>query len=238
MAATLTPTMRLAIVLPVLDEQDRLATVLAALAPLRTRGAFVVVADGGSSDASADIARALADLVIAAPRGRARQMNAGARAALDTTPADALLFLHADTQLPPNADLLIAAALAAGAAWGRFDVRIIGRSATLGVIARAMNWRSRLTGVATGDQAIFVTRAAWQQLGGYAELPLMEDVEFSRRARRLSRPACIATPVQTAGRRWDEDGVLRTVLLMWRLRAAYWLGADPAALARRYRDVR
>ncbi|MFM2447260.1 MAG: hypothetical protein RI936_1707, partial [Pseudomonadota bacterium] len=163
---------------------------------------------------------------------------AGARAVLDTTPADALLFLHADTQLPPNADLLIAAALAAGAAWGRFDVRIIGRSATLGVIARAMNWRSRLTGVATGDQAIFVTREAWQQLGGYAELPLMEDVEFSRRARRVSRPACIATPVQTAGRRWDEDGVLRTVLRMWRLRAAYWLGADPAALARRYRDVR
>jgi rSAM/selenodomain-associated transferase 2 len=230
--------MRLAIVLPVLDEQDRLATVLAALAPQRARGAFVVVADGGSSDASADIARALADLVIAAPRGRARQMNAGARAALDTTPADALLFLHADTQLPPNADLLIAAALATGAVWGRFDVRIIGRSATLGVIARMMNWRSRLTGIATGDQAIFVIRAAWQQLGGYAELPLMEDVEFSRRARRLSRPACIATPVQTAGRRWDEDGVLRTVLLMWRLRAAYWLGADPAALARRYRDVR
>lgn len=238
MRATRTRTMRLAIVLPVLDEQDRLAAALAALAPLRAREAFVVVADGGSGDASVDIARPLADLVITAPRGRAKQMNAGAQAALEATPADALLFLHADTRLPADADRLIAGALGAGAAWGRFDVRIHGRSAALGAIAHAMNWRSRLTGIATGDQALFVTRAAWEELGGYAELPLMEDVEFSRRARRLSRPACIPTPALTSGRRWDEDGVLRTILLMWRLRAAYWLGADPAALARRYRDVR
>jgi rSAM/selenodomain-associated transferase 2 len=225
---------RLSIVVPAWREAAGIAATLAALAPLRGRGAEVIVVDGGSDDGTAGIAAALADRVLVSNRGRARQMNAGAAVAQ----GDTLLFLHADTQLPPNADLLIAAALAAGAAWGRFDVRIIGRSAALGVIARAMNWRSRLTGVATGDQAIFVTREAWQRLGGYAELPLMEDVEFSRRARRLSRPACIATPVQTAGRRWDEDGVLRTVLLMWRLRAAYWLGADPAALARRYRDVR
>lgn len=230
--------MRIAIVLPVLDEQDRLATVLRTLAPLRERGACVVVADGGSGDASVDIARPLADLVICAPRGRAHQMNAGAQAALNAVAAEVLLFLHADTQLPADADRLVAHALSAGAAWGRFDVRITGRSAALGLIARTMNWRSRLTGIATGDQAIFVSRAAWRELGGYAELPLMEDIEFSRRARRLSRPACIATPVLTSGRRWDEHGVLRTVLLMWRLRAAYWLGADPATLARRYRDVR
>ena len=230
--------MRIAIVLPVLDEQDRLATVLRALVPLRERGACVVVADGGSSDASVDIARPLADLVIAAPRGRARQMNAGAHAALNATAAEALIFLHADTQLPADADRLVAHALRAGAAWGRFDVRITGRSPALGLIARTMNWRSRLTGIATGDQAIFVSRAAWRELGGYAELPLMEDIEFSQRAKRLSRPACIATPVSTSGRRWDEHGVLHTVLLMWRLRVAYWLGADPAALARRYHDVR
>ncbi|MGE5666181.1 MAG: TIGR04283 family arsenosugar biosynthesis glycosyltransferase, partial [Betaproteobacteria bacterium] len=212
--------------------------VLRTLAPLRERGAFVVVADGGSGDASVDIARPLADLVISAPRGRARQMNAGAQAALNATAAEALIFLHADTQLPADADRLVAHALRAGAAWGRFDVRITGRSPALGLIARTMNWRSRLTGIATGDQAIFVSRAAWRELGGYAELPLMEDIEFSQRAKRLSRPACIATPVSTSGRRWDEHGVLHTVLLMWRLRAAYWLGADPAALARRYHDVR
>lgn len=238
MGPALPRTVRIAIVLPVLDEQDRLATILGALVPLRERGAFVVVADGGSGDASVDIARPLADLVIGAPRGRARQMNAGARAALEARPADALLFLHADTQLPADADHLVAHALGEGAAWGRFDVRITGRSAALGLIARTMNWRSRLTGIATGDQAIFVSRAAWRELGGYADQPLMEDIEFSRRARHLTRPACIATPVLTSGRRWDEHGALRTVLLMWRLRAAYWLGADPAALARRYLDVR
>jgi rSAM/selenodomain-associated transferase 2 len=226
------------IIIPVLDEQARLPAVLAALAPLRERGARVVVADGGSRDASATLARPLADWVIDAARGRARQMNAGAQAALATRRSDALLFLHADTRLPENADRLVAAALARGAVWGRFDVRIEGRSPALPLIATTMNWRSRLSGLATGDQAIFVSRAAWTELGGYAELPLMEDLEFSRRARRLSRPACIATPVLTSGRRWDEDGVLRTVLLMWRLRAAYWAGADPARLARHYRDAR
>ncbi len=118
--------------------------------------------------------------------------------------------------------------------WGRFDVRIAGRHPLLGWIAGAMNLRSRLTGIATGDQAIFVRRAAFEALGGYAPIPLMEDVELSRRLRRLGAPACLRARVETSGRRWESRGVLRTVALMWRLRLAYWMGADPARLAERY----
>ena len=156
-------------------------------------------------------------------------MNAGA--ALGT--GDALLFLHADTTLPDDADRLIAAALARRA-WGRFDLRIAGRHPLLAVVARMINWRSRLTGIATGDQAIFVTREAFLAVGGFPDLPLMEDIAISRRLKRLCRPFCIATPVVTSGRRWEHNGVLRTILLMWRLRLAYYLGVEPARLARRY----
>jgi hypothetical protein len=142
-----------------------------------------------------------------------------------------LLFLHADTRLPPRADALVFRGLALRA-WGRFDVRIEGRHPLLKVVARAMNLRSRLTGIATGDQAIFVRRAAFP---GFPEIPLMEDVAFSKAMKRRGRPACLAQRVATSGRRWEARGVLRTVLLMWRLRLAYALGADPARLAERYR---
>jgi hypothetical protein len=142
-----------------------------------------------------------------------------------------LLFLHADTRLPPDA----ASAVLARGDWGRFDVAIEGRHALLPVIARMMNLRSRLTGIATGDQAIFVRRTLFERLGGYAEIPLMEDVELSRRLRRVSRPVCLRLRAVTSGRRWEMRGVLRTVVLMWRLRLAYSLGADPHRLAERYR---
>jgi len=223
---------RLTIVVPVLDEAAIIAAALKALAPLRARGAEVIVVDGGSGDDTVDLARPSADRVIAAPRGRGAPLNAGA--ALGS--GDAIVFLHADTTLPENADRLIAAALARRA-WGRFDLRIAGRHPLLAIVARMINWRSRLTGIATGDQAIFVTRAAFVAVGGFPDLPLMEDIAISRRLKRLCRPFCIATPVVTSGRRWEHHGVIRTIVLMWRLRLAYYFGVAPARLALRYRPV-
>jgi rSAM/selenodomain-associated transferase 2 len=218
--------MRLSIVVPVLDEAKTIVPALAALAPLRAAGHEVIVVDGGSDDASAALAAPLADRVLQAARGRARQMNAGAAVA----EGEALLFLHADTRLPEGAEALVAAALARRP-WGRFDVRIEGRSALLPLIAFFMNLRSRLTGIATGDQAIFVRRDAF---GGFPDVALMEDVAFSAAMRRNARPACLRDRVVTSGRRWDGQGALRTLLLMWRLRFAYWRGAAPDDLARRY----
>lgn len=229
--------MRLAIIVPVLDEAPTIEAALVRLAPLRTRGARIYVVDGGSADASFELAQPHADHVLRGARGRALQMNAGARAAFEGD-ADTLLFLHADSAPPEGADRLIAAALARGRAWGRFDVAIDGRSPLLPIVAAAMNWRSRLTGICTGDQAIFVTRSAFETLGGFAPIALMEDIDFSRRAKQLSRPATVRRRVTTSGRRWERLGVLRTILLMWRLRFAYFRGADPVQLARRYRDAR
>jgi rSAM/selenodomain-associated transferase 2 len=221
----------LSIIIPALNEAAAIADTLAALAPLRQRGAEVIVVDGGSADGTAHLAAAGADQVLTAERGRARQMNAGAAAAH----GELLLFLHADTRLPADADALVRAALAHGARWGRFDVFIEGRPRLLRVVAWFMNRRSRLTGIATGDQAIFVERALWQQLGGYAELPLMEDVELSQRLRAVARPACLSERVVTSGRRWEQRGPWRTIFLMWRLRWRYWRGESPHELARAYR---
>jgi len=222
---------QLSIIIPVLDEVAGIAASLAALAPLRGRGAEVIVVDGGSRDGTLEAASPLADVVITAPRGRGSQMNAGAAAAH----GDVLLFLHADTRLPPDADRLVIDVLARSMhAWGRFDVTIAGRSPLLRVVAAMMNWRSRVTGIATGDQAMFMTRAAFAQAGGFPDIPLMEDVVLSRRLKAIGQPACLATRVTTSGRRWDRDGVLHTILMMWRLRLAFFLGAEPARLARQY----
>jgi len=230
--------MTLAVVVPVLNEAATIEAALLRLAPLRERGARVIVVDGGSGDDTAARAAPLADRVLAAARGRALQMNAGARADEAAT-ASVLLFLHADTQLPEVADRIIERALADGEhCWGRFDVRLDAAGWPLRLIETMMNWRSRLTGIATGDQAIFVTRAAFDWLHGFAPLPLMEDIDFCSRARRLTRPAALRSRVRTSARRWQRHGLWRTVALMWSLRLAYFFGADPAALARRYRDAR
>ena len=225
------PPPRLAIVVPVLNEAQALPTLLQALQPLRERGCELIVADGGSGDGTPALAAAWADAVIAAPRGRALQMNAGAAQAR----ASVLLFLHADTLLPPEADALVLQALAAGAVWGRFDVHIEGRPAMLRVVAALMNLRSRLSGIATGDQGMFVTRDAFERVGGFPAQPLMEDLELSRRLKRLGRPACLRARVRTSGRRWEQRGVWRTIVLMWRLRWRYWRGESAEAIARAYR---
>jgi len=222
--------MKFSIVMPVLDEAAEIEPALQALAPYRRRGVEVVVVDGGSRDGTPELARPLADRVLSAARGRAAQMNAGAAAAA----GDVLLFLHADTRLPENADHLVLDGLARSAkVWGRFDVRIEG-GGILSAVAAMMNLRSRLTGIATGDQAMFVTRAAFQAAGGFPPIALMEDVALSARLKRLGRPLALRARATTSARRWRTRGTLRTVLLMWRLRLAFFLGADPAKLARAY----
>jgi rSAM/selenodomain-associated transferase 2 len=221
----------LSIIVPVLDEAAGIEASLRALAPQRAAGHEVIVVDGGSRDATATLAAPLADRVLASERGRAHQMNAGAAAAQ----GDVLLFLHADTLLPPLADARLLQAVVAGARWGRFDVRIAGRSRWLPVVAQLMNWRSRWSGIATGDQGIFVRTDLFRQIGGFAPQPLMEDIELSCRLRRFSPPACLKERVLTSGRRWETRGVWRTIVLMWRLRWRYWRGETPEALARAYR---
>lgn len=221
---------RVSIIVPVLDEARAIEAALGALQEHRRRGeAEVVVVDGGSTDATRALAAPLADRVIESPRGRALQMNAGAAA----SDGEILLFLHADTTLPPGALGRVRAALETRP-WGRFDVTIEARGPLLAIVAWFMNARSRLTGIATGDQAIFVRRAVFEAAGGFPAIPLMEDVALSTALGRWSRPACLRDRVTTSARRWERHGTLRTIVLMWRLRAAYALGADPHRLARRY----
>ena len=217
---------RFTIVIPTWREAGNIVACLQALQ--RWRGAAeIVVADGGSDDATAALARPLADQVIQAPRGRARQMNAGAAAARGKI----LIFLHADTRLPPEALDRIEAAISAGFHWGRFDVRLDCPHPLLKLVAVMMNWRSRLSGIATGDQAIFVTRGTFEAVGGFADLPLMEDIDLSRRLKRLGAPACLKAKVTTSARRWRRFGIGRTILLMWWLRLRFFLGGDPGRLA-------
>ncbi len=221
----------LSIIIPCLNEAERIGDTLAALVPARRRGAEVIVVDGGSEDGTADHAAPMADAVISAPRGRASQMNAGAARAR----GEILLFLHADSRPPEAVDGLVIDGLKrAGRSWGRFDVSIDGRHLLLRAVERLMNWRSRLTGIATGDQGIFVTRTLFTAAGRFPDMPLMEDVELSKRLKRFGPPLCLRHRIVTSGRRWEKRGVLRTILLMWRLRLAYWLGADPRRLAMRY----
>lgn len=223
---------RLSIIVPSLDEEATIARSMVALQPLRARGHEVIIVDGGSRDGTVRLARPFADRIIESSAGRALQMNRGARAASNQV----LLFLHADSLLPGDAEVAIHTALERGAKWGRFDVTIDGRARVLKMVAAMMNHRSRLTGIATGDQGIFVTRELFHQVGGYPVIPLMEDVALSKTLKRRSgSPACLRSRIVTSGRRWESHGPWRTIFGMWRLRLAYALGADPARLARMYR---
>lgn len=224
------PTPTLSIIIPVLNEAAGIGNALQPLQVLRQPGVEIIVVDGGSADNTVHLAETLADRVIIAPQGRGSQMNAGAALAQ----SDTLLFLHADTRLPAATPDLVSQAIAQGAAWGRFDVLIDGQVAGLRLVAFMMNWRSRLTGIATGDQAIFVTKTAFTAANGFPDIPLMEDIVFSRRLLAIGRPACLSEKVTTAGRRWETHGVLRTILLMWQLRLRFFFGASPQALAKEY----
>lgn len=224
--------MTLSIIVPMLNEAAALPVLLAHLLALQRQGCEVLIVDGGSEDGCADLAQCAGFTVLRSPRGRARQMNCGAAQAS----GEVLLFLHADTRLPEAAIALVTQALANGQhCWGRFDVRITGRHFMLHVIGRMMNLRSRLSGIATGDQAIFVKRAVFEAVGRFPDQALMEDVELCKRLHALSRPACLHRCVSTSGRRWETRGVWATILLMWRLRWDYWRGVPVAQLAKAYR---
>lgn len=223
---------RLALIVPALDECDNIPALAANLQAALRPGHELWLVDGGSRDGTAELASKHGFRVLSSPPGRAAQMNAGAAA----SSRPLLLFLHADTRLPEGADALIAQALRSGARqWGRFDVTITGASPVLRLVGTLMNSRSRLTGIATGDQALFMTRRAFDAVGGFPDQPLMEDIEISRRLKRLSPPRCLRARVTTSGRRWDQRGVWRTITLMWRLRLAYWRGVPAKTLARHYR---
>jgi rSAM/selenodomain-associated transferase 2 len=221
----------LSIIIPVLDESENIAACLEGLAPLRARGAQIVVVDGGSRDDTVQRALPLADIVISARRGRAGQLNAGARQASAAT----LLFLHADTRLPDHADTLIESGIRdSQRVWGRFDVRIAGSHRLLPVIAWFMNQRSRLTGIATGDQGMFATRAAFDRAGGFPAIPLMEDIALCKALKKQGPPLCLRARITASGRRWEQRGAFTTMVLMWRLRLSYFFGADPDRLAQQY----
>jgi len=223
---------RLSIIMPVLNEAEKVEHTLSLLSPLRERGIEVIVVDGGSFDDTLRLAAPLSDRLLQAPAGRARQMNAGAVA----SSGEVLLFLHADTLLPDGMPEIVLDGLSrTGKVWGRFDIRIAGKPQMLRLVAALMNMRSRLTGIMTGDQALFVRRNDFFEVGGFPGQELMEDIEISRRLKRRSAPLCLRGPVITSGRRWERNGVWRTILLMGRLRLLYWLGVPCKKLARAYK---
>jgi rSAM/selenodomain-associated transferase 2 len=225
----------ISVIVPALNEADDIVDTLQALQDMRSRGVEIIVADGGSTDNTVTVCAPLADRVITAATGRARQMQEGAALARGSV----LWFLHADSRVPGDADRNITKALGSGRHdWGRFDVRFQHAGLLLGVVAILMNLRSRLTGIATGDQGIFVTRKLFERINGFPQIPLMEDIALSRRLKRHSRPACLHAKLITSARRWQVQGTLRTILLMWSLRLAYFLGASPAWLAQFYRPHR
>lgn len=222
---------RLSIIVPVLNEAAELPSLLEHVSAYAQRECEIIFVDGGSTDQTVNQIQRAGYVVLQSERGRARQMNAGAGRAS----GEMLLFLHADTRLPDQADQPIHQALSAGKRWGRFDVNITGQSLVLPVIARLMNLRSRLTGIATGDQAIFVQRELFTQVGGFPDQPLMEDIELCARLRKIAPPACLKARLTTSGRRWESRGVWRTIILMWMLRLAYFIGVPADQLAKRYK---
>ena len=217
----------LSIIIPVLNEVVALAKAFDGIALLRRSGAQVIVVDGGSHDDTVILATKLADRVLSTAKGRAMQMNCGARIAL----GDYLLFLHADTVMSNDAQLKLLEAIQNQPVWGRFDVRLSGRNMILRVVEYFMNLRSRVTGIATGDQAIFVSREVFCKLGGYSEILLMEDIVLSTRLRRWESPLCIGSKILSDSRRWESNGILRTIVLMWVLRLLFYAGADANKLA-------
>jgi rSAM/selenodomain-associated transferase 2 len=229
--ATVTTQPLLSIIIPTLNEADTIGTALSGLQAMRNRGVELIVVDGSSSDTTLASALKYADQAISAPLGRATQMNAGAGIAR----GNILLFLHADSTLPDGADTLVVSGLERSARlWGRFDVRLSGTRWSLRLVAAMMNWRSRLIGIATGDQGMFMRRSTFEAVDGFPAIALMEDIALSRRLLRFGRPLCLSERILTSSRRWEKGGVLRTILLMWTLRLAFFCGVDPARLARIY----
>lgn len=221
---------KISIIIPVLNEADTITNFLQHLQVFRLNGHELILVDGKSQDNTTKLALPLVDHLIVTDKGRARQQDAGAKVAS----GQCILFLHADTKLPQNADQTVLNALTAGNTWGRFNVCLSGQQTIFRIIEFFMNWRSCLTGIATGDQAIFVTRELYDRVGGMPLIELMEDIELSKRLKKLTRPACIKEVVTTSSRRWEQNGIVKTILLMWSLRLQYFFGSEPARLHKKY----
>ncbi|NOQ14592.1 MAG: glycosyltransferase [Methyloprofundus sp.] len=219
------------IIIPTLNEAETIHSFLMPLQVLREQ-CEIIIADAGSTDETKNISSPLADQFIIAPKGRATQMNAGAEMAS----ANMYIFLHADTYLPEQALALIQQGLDKGALWGRFDMQLMGQHRMLKTVSQMMNWRSRLSGIATGDQAIFIARQAFERVGGFPEIALMEDIAISERLKKLAHPYCIKAKVKSSARRWESFGVWRTIALMWSIRLRYFIGQSPGDLAELYRQ--
>jgi len=222
--------MKLSIIIPVYNEVKNIVTALRRLQDYRLQGHEVIVVDGGSQDNTFDCAVGLVDKLLKSKPGRATQMNTGAAQAT----GDVLVFLHVDTELPRLANKLINEAMDNQYQWGRFNVSLSGQHVLFRIIETMMNWRSRVTGIATGDQAIFVRRTVFQQVAGYPEIKLMEDIELSRKLKFFGKPACIKTRAMTSSRKWEKNGIVRTTLLMWWLRLLHFFGVSPEKLHSRY----
>jgi len=235
--------MPISVIIPTLDEER---TIVASLSHTASLGFDeLIVVDGGSLDQTPVLVESYKRStqfpsqspvrLVTAPRGRSRQMNEGAKA----SHGEILLFLHADTELPDDAKTMIETALANHqTVGGWFDVRFDRPSMWGSIISRMMNWRSRLSGIATGDQALFVRRHVFEQIGGFADMPLMEDIDFSGRLKRAGTTAALTATVTTSFRRWERHGPLRTILLMWALRFLYWIGVSPHRLKNYYGTIR
>jgi len=231
MATAAANSWQLSVIIPTLNEAGCIQSTLKRLQPLRTRGHEIILVDGGSSDATCALGQPLVDRVLGSPSGRAEQMRAGATVAA----GHILWFLHADSHIPPHADTLILETLGRmHADWGRFDISLTDTHPLLKCVAWSMNLRSRLTGIATGDQGIFVRRTLYDRVGGIPAIPLMEDISFSRSLKRYSRPCRVTQTLGTSPRRWHAHGILRTIVTMWGLRLGYFAGISPERLAKYY----
>ncbi len=230
----MTDSIACSIIIPVLNEKSTLSAQLASLQYLRKAGHEVIVVDGGSDDGSIEIAAPYVDQLIHSETGRAKQMNKGAVHASH----DCFLFLHIDTRLSDTAFTALQTTLNKQASqWGWFDVRLSGQHILYRLIAWFMNKRSRLTGIATGDQAIFVSKIYFEQVGGFPDIPLMEDIALSKKLNKISTPLCLPEVVITSSRRWHKNGILRTIFFMWSLRLRYFLGVNPVVLAKQYNQA-
>lgn len=221
--------MQFSIIIPTLNEAAGIQQHLQALQPLKNQ-CEIIIADGGSQDETIAIAKSLSDRVFTVPKGRARQMNAG----VVCSTGEVLIFLHADTYLPGNALSIIKHGINTGYCWGRFNIHLTGRNLMLEIIAYMMNWRSRLTGIATGDQVLFMTRHAFESIGGYPDIPLMEDIAICNKLKQLGKPLCLSAKVISSGRRWQQFGIFKTILLMWWLRLLFFFDFNPKQLAKLY----
>ncbi len=218
------------IVIPTLNEEAEIEACLIRLQGLREEGFEVIVVDGGSIDKTAQLIEGLCDQYISARGGRAAQMNAGARKAKGKF----IYFLHVDTQLPENFSELIPTIKTDTYCWGRFDVKLSGKHWSFRIIESMINLRSRLTGIATGDQVMFVLQKLFREAGGFPEIALMEDIAMSRMLKNICSPLCLRQKVLTSSRRWEKHGIASTILKMWWLRFSYYIGVDPVRLARQY----